>query len=135
MKGWFNNHSRETSSGENRKKLLNFETKKKRKLALWQAYSQLYYDDKVKPSVESEWPTRRARLLQENVAGDKEPPLAAPLWFRTEITKALFELESQALKDEVEMHRADGGDDEGDPPSACDDETAQRVAKAWAFHR
>lgn len=114
---------------------MSFEAKKKRKLALWQAYSQLYYDDKIKASVESEWPTRRARLLQEAVAGEKEPSLAAPLWFRTEVTKALFEVESQEVKDEVEKHRAEGGDGEGDPPSDCDDESAQRIAKAWGYHR
>jgi len=114
---------------------LSFEAKKKRKLALWQAYSQLYYDDKIKASVESEWPTRRARLLQEAVAGEKEPSLAAPLWFRTEVTKALFEVESQEVKDEVEKHRAEGGDGEGDPPSDCDDESARRIAKAWGYHR
>lgn len=83
-------------------------------------------------------------MLEAIVAGDgvKEPPLAAPMWFRTEVTKAMFEAESDEVKDEIERYRneEDGRDDNEDEDaddisSNCDDEDAQRKAKAWAYHR
>jgi hypothetical protein len=144
LKWWFSNHSRETSNGDNQRKILNLDRKKRKKLQLWQAYSRLYYDDKVKASVESLWPGRRAILLEGIVAGDnvKEPPAAAPLWFRTEVTKAMFEEESDEVKDKVKRHRNDeegqdddDDDDEGIPSDDEDQDHAQRKAKAWAYHR
>ena len=116
---------------------MNLEGKKKRKLALWQAYSRLYYKEKVRPSVELQWPARRARLVEEAMADEKAPPKTAPLWFRTEVTKALFEGESQEVKDEAERHRVEEEGDEGDVPSDCDTEDTEcaREVRAWAYHR
>jgi hypothetical protein len=49
IKVWFNNHGRETSGKTKNANLLDLSKRpKKTKLQSWQAYSRLYFDDRVK---------------------------------------------------------------------------------------
>jgi hypothetical protein len=51
LKQWINNHTRKTSSGEGKTKLLDLSGKAARRWQPYQAYSHLYYDTKLRPLV------------------------------------------------------------------------------------
>jgi hypothetical protein len=48
LKQWVNNHTRSTSSGEGKQKLLDLSGKKGRRWQPYQAYSHLYYNKKLR---------------------------------------------------------------------------------------
>ncbi|KAH7902814.1 hypothetical protein BJ138DRAFT_1108212, partial [Hygrophoropsis aurantiaca] len=124
---WFNNHTHDNATEKQGKhmKILNLCTRKKQKLPPWQAYSQLYYDDRVRPVVEAEWPERRAEIIEYKDADDKDPPEVAPLWFRNKISMHFFDEESDDIIAEVEEHHQsleqEDGDDDHDEEDSDDD--------------
>jgi hypothetical protein len=88
-------------------KVLDLTDKKQKLLPDWQAYSRMFYETKVKDVVMEEWPAERARLLEKKANGEdiKDPPEAAPLWFRNKIVRAEFVIETDEVKKEVEAYR------------------------------
>jgi hypothetical protein len=56
IKEWFNNHTRVTATGgDTRRKLLDLNKRKKKRLQPVQAFSKLYYKKKLKAIVHSQW--------------------------------------------------------------------------------
>jgi hypothetical protein len=139
VKDWFNNHTRDSSSGKGKTKLLNLRLKKSKKLPDWQAYSRLYYDEKLKHLVEEEWPAEREGFLVRKKEGEKvkEAPEAAPLWFRNRIAMRVFKDETREVKEKVEKYiqsrLGDAADVEID--ENVDEEEAKRIAKAKAYNK
>ena len=134
IKEWFNNHTRETGRA---KKILDLAiAKKTRLLAQSQAYSQLYYDTRIKDVVIAEWPAERDRILEQKKNGEdvKDPPKEAPLWFRNKISQSEFQAESDEVKTEVEKyHQLLLEDTEGEGlDGSLDPDEAKRVAVATA---
>jgi hypothetical protein len=139
VKDWFNNHTRDTSAGDGRKELLDLSAKKPKMMIDWQAYSILYYESKVMDTANEQWPAEREKLLERRANGEKlkEPPEAAPLWFRNKLTRIAFRTETQEVKDEIDKYRKSllgdfvVDEDEGDG----DLEEKKRSAKAIAINK
>jgi hypothetical protein len=134
IKEWFNNHTRETGRAN---QILNLTiAKKDRLLAQSQAYSQLYYETRIKDVVVAEWPAERDRILEQKKNGEdvKDPPKIAPLWFRNKISQSEFQAESDEVKAEVEKYRQSLLEDtEGEGlDGSLDADEAKRVAVATA---
>jgi tRNA(Ser,Leu) C12 N-acetylase TAN1 len=109
--------------------------KKTRLLAQAQAYSQLYYETRIKDIVEAEWPAERDRILEQKKNGEdmKDPPKRAPLWFRNKIAQLEFQTESDEIKDEVEKYRQSLLEDsEVEDAQNLGPDEAKRVAVATA---
>ena len=134
IKEWFNNHTRETSRA---RMILNLTSAKKVKLLTQpQAYSQLYYETRIKDVVIAEWPAERDRILEQKKNGEdmKDPPKSAPLWFRNKIMQSEFQAESNEVKQEVEKYRRSrvGNSEGGGLDGSLDPDEARRVAAATA---
>ncbi|KAH7904424.1 hypothetical protein BJ138DRAFT_1119424 [Hygrophoropsis aurantiaca] len=103
---WYNNHTRVNAKEKGgKRKFLDLRAKKRKMLQDYQAYSQLYYDERVRPTVETNWPARRESLLKDHKAGDKPIPEHPPLWYRNEICRELLADEDDDIKDEVDEYR------------------------------
>jgi hypothetical protein len=88
--------------------MLNLTSKKPKLIAAWQAYSLLYYDTRVKDIVVEQWPAARDRLLDKKANGEdigKDPPKAAPLWFRNQIVREEYKIETDEVKEEVAKYQ------------------------------
>jgi len=111
IKDWFKNHSRAgASKGDGRRQLLDLREHKRKKLPAWQAYSKLYYEKKVKEVVDAQW---KVKYVAENPDHDETlsvPP--APLRFRNQIIRQLYEQETDDVKDEVETSREKLGEND-----------------------
>lgn len=105
-------------------------------MAQSQAYSQLYYETRIKDVVIAEWPAERDRILEQKKNGEdvKDPPKEAPLWFRNKISQSEFQAESDEVKAEVEKYRQSLLEDtEGKGlDESLDPDEAKRVAVATA---
>lgn len=105
---WYNNHSRTSSSGEGKKKILDLGRRKKKMLPDWQAYSRLYYDDRIKATVDREWEDKISKENKNEGDGTtKNLPKATSVQFRAVITQRLFADESPEIKEKVETYRKD----------------------------
>ena len=139
MKDWFNNHTRDSSSGQGKRKLLDLRPKKSRMLPNWQAYSHLYYDEKLKEVVEEEWPAEREEILARREEGGKDvkAPEVAPLWFWNKIAIRVFKDETSEVKEIVEMYRQSrsGVVTDEEVNEEVDEEEAKRIAKAKAYNK
>jgi hypothetical protein len=93
---WFFNHTRSTSSGTGRKDLLRL-TANSRKLQPVQAYSRLYYDTKVKDTVNARY--------KEYIETTAKPEQLSRIVFAANITKEFFEAETEEVKQEVDIYR------------------------------
>jgi hypothetical protein len=102
--------------------------KKSRKMQATQAYSLLYYESKLKGVVAERWSAHKVP------DGDKKA-VKPPLWFCNKITKELFEIETDAVKEEVERYREDGfaEDDIEASDEEIDEEESKRRAKAKRY--
>lgn len=130
---WFNNHTRDTTSGEGRTKLLDLSGKKTRKLTLLQAYSKLYYDDKVKETVEKEW-EQKVNEFNKTRGPDDKPLSKLP--FIKKVTERFWKNEMDDVIAKVERYREEQINEEDSAQNpAGDDDEAIRVAKAQAYHR
>jgi len=117
--------------------ILNLTSAKKVKLLTQpQAYSQLYYETRIKDVVIAEWPAERDRILEQKKNGEdvKDPPKSAPLWFRNKIMQSEFQAESDEVKQEVEKYRQSrvGNSGGGGLDGSLDPDEARRVAAATA---
>jgi|SRR5882672_3393971 hypothetical protein len=124
---WFFNHTRTTSSGTGRKDLLRL-TANSRKLQLVQAYSRLYYEKKVKDTVD----VRYKEHLETTAKHEQLSRVA----FSANVTKEFFDAETEEVKQEVEKYRdrlLSGGtiklDDTADGKDAIDEEAQQLMNK------
>jgi hypothetical protein len=124
---WFFNHTRTMSSGTGRKDLLRL-TAKSRKLQLVQAYSRLYYEKKVKDTVD----VRYKEHLETTAKHEQLSRVA----FSANVTKEFFDAETEEVKQEVEKYRdkvLSGGtiklDDTADGEDAVDEESQQLMNK------
>lgn len=101
MRSWFNNKSR---SGPSKVEtdLLQLKGPKKNKLRHdFQAYSKLYYDERIKPHVDTAWQEAEAAFEREETA-DKPNRLT----ITQTVTKERFELESNDVIQEAKEYRA-----------------------------
>ncbi|KAH7904721.1 hypothetical protein BJ138DRAFT_1018727 [Hygrophoropsis aurantiaca] len=135
---WYNNHTRVNGGKERqgKRKLLDLRARKQKILPDWQAYSHLYYEERVKPDVDAEWPTRREALKE---SGQEDTPEMAPLWFRNQVTKRKFGAESDEVKAEVEEYRKQTDqsiEDEGtEELTEAEKEEHHRVHQAKAYQK
>ena len=97
---WFNNKARTAPTKVNIN-LFHFKQSKKPKLRHnFQAYSRLYYEDCIKARTDQAWDDAIA-AYESNETQIKPHSLT----IRQAMTKALFESESQAVKDEVKEYQ------------------------------
>lgn len=86
--------------------------------------------------MQDEWPAERARILERKANGEdvKDPPDAAPLWFRNKWVRAEFATETDEVKEEVDKWRQ--GQLEGGTHNGLDEdvdiENAKRASLATA---
>jgi CRISPR/Cas system-associated exonuclease Cas4 (RecB family) len=93
------NHSRSSTSGTGRKKVLNLNGKQKEKLQPFQVYSQLYYESKWKATLDAEYQVYKQT---EPEPGKK---LKQPFQYSMDRLRELYEAETQEIKNEVEERR------------------------------
>lgn len=98
IKFWFHNHTRSTTSGTGQRALLNLKGKCKL-VQPWQAYQNLYYEDKLKPLVEDAWQA----YLTSVPEGSK--PEKSRFAAKNELIQDLYAKETDDVKEEVEKHR------------------------------
>ena len=80
---WYNNHTRGTFTGDGkRKKILDLRGKRHRKLADWQAYSRLYYNDRIKDVVDREWEAKTKAFMESRAEGDESAVPVLTMAFR-----------------------------------------------------
>jgi hypothetical protein len=107
--------------------------KKSRKLHITQAYSRLYYEDKLKAIINEHWLTHLKSHPED--ASKKGSTLA----FRNKIVKELYDAEPAEVKAEVKKRRdegfSDGDDEDGDDDANVDKVEQKRKAKAVSFQR
>ena len=139
---WYNNHTRTSSSGEGKKKVLDLGGRKRKMLPDWQAYSRLYYDDRIKATVDREWQEEIRKQNENEGDGTTQNLLSkvANVRFRAVITQRLFANESPEIKENVEKYRKDlfegKSKDEGADNVLDDKDAAEaaQVAQAKSYH-
>jgi hypothetical protein len=92
---WYFNHTRSTTSGTDSRSVLKLAGS--RVLQPYQAYSHLYYESKLKTIIEE----RYKEHLEVVPTKDQQSAFV----FRTAETKALFDAETDEVKQEVEEYR------------------------------
>jgi hypothetical protein len=138
IREWFKNHSRSSaSSGPNagRRPVLDLGGKKTkaRKLTVFQAYSKLYYESKVKDAVQAGWADE---YLAKNPTHSPTDPIPPPsIAFRNKVTQQLYENESEDVKSEVERKRDGTGTEEPveHVGESDDDQERERVRVARQY--
>jgi ribosomal protein L13E len=102
IKVWFNNHGRETSGKSKNAKLLDLSSrpKKTKKLQSWQAYSRLYFDDRVKSTFHEHLKVHRMEFEAGTIS--EVPKQLAVL---RKVTTEILEGESDEVKAEVERYQ------------------------------
>lgn len=115
-----------------KKDVLDFRQRKPKRLPASQAYSLLYYDDRVREVFNKRWEEKKA-LHQAGILNI----LPNELVFRNQVTKEMLDAETQAVKDEVEEHRNrfereqdDSNADVDNGGQAVDNAEVRRIAKA-----
>ncbi|KAI0061779.1 hypothetical protein BV25DRAFT_1838668 [Artomyces pyxidatus] len=123
LKQWFNNNGRATAkSGGGRKKLLKLIKKPTRKLADYQMYSQMFYDDKLREPIDTEWDKYLAGLPEGETAISK-------LVFINQQAKLMLKKEPAEVKAMVEKARAGTGDVSGDEDDKDDESSNEESEK------
>lgn len=96
MKQWINNHTRKTSSGDGKLKLLDLSGKKKKRWQPYQAYSHLYYKTRLRSVI--------TNAYIEYLVGVSDGEEADSLFkFRNRELRALLENETIEVKAEVDL--------------------------------
>jgi hypothetical protein len=138
LKDWFKNRTRAgTAGGEGKTKIFEFAPKKSRKLPLYQAYSKLYYESKLKETIQQRWSNKYHSENPHHTGGIPPPSMD----FRNAETKALLDEESEEVQEEVRkkqdtMDFGAGPDDEGEEQSAAiSPEQRERERKAVEFQK
>ena len=92
------NHSRASTSGTGRKKVLDLTSKRKKRLQLFQVYSILYYKSKWKATLDQEY-----QEYKQNVPEGKTVKRAFN--YAMDRLRDIFRDETDEVKAEVEAHR------------------------------
>jgi hypothetical protein len=102
IKVWFNNHGRKTSGKSKTAKLLDLGShpKQKKTLQSWQAYSRLYFDDRVKSAFHE-----RLKVYQMEFEAGTISKIPKQLGVLRKVTIEKLEGESDEVKAEVERYR------------------------------
>jgi len=110
LKQWFHNNTRESLGNKDAV----IPVKKTMKVpALWQAYSTLYYQSKLKPLVESAWTSYVKGVKEESAShvGDeveggagKQKKTKSRIKIQNEVVQAKFKTETEEVKAEVEAY-------------------------------
>lgn len=134
IKAWYGNHTRGANVSKSRK-VINLQKKKQKKLQPAQAYSRLFYEERLKVIIDKHWVAHIA-LNPEDSTKNQKPSLQ----FRNKIIKELYDSESTEIKERVEAYRDEFLEDEVKAEEDLDDEEvdkeeAQRRAKASALQR
>jgi hypothetical protein len=95
LKQWINNHTRKTSSGEGKSKLLDLSGKAARRWQPYHAYSCLYYDKKLRSIITNAYLEYREGLSDSEEADSL-------FKFRNRELRAMLEDETSEVKAEVE---------------------------------
>jgi hypothetical protein len=96
LKQWINNHTRKTSSGDGKLKLLDLSGKKKKRWQPYQAYSHLYYKTRLRSVI--------TNAYIEYLVGVSDGEEADSLFkFRNRELRALLENETIEVKAEVDL--------------------------------
>lgn len=142
---WFNNHTRVSSKASNgRQNLLNLAVKESKRLQLSQAYTRLYWNEKLKKIVDERWEEHKLEIQDEDANAATKLPAKAPIAFRNAIVRALLNEESSEVIEKVKRFRDeskgvprnnDGEDGEGQEMGTEEDEEAKRVARAQRYHK
>lgn len=123
LRSWFNNKTRAGGS-KIIPDLLKFKTPKKNKLRHdFQAYSKLYYEERIKAASEQAWEDALAAFANGEIT---EKP--NNLTIRQDVTKTLFESESKAVKERVKEYRLEWNKaiDDGKEPRVEEDKDADK---------
>ena len=114
------------------------EKKQQKKLQLTQAYSRLYYTERIKPIILERWALHVENHPEDS---DRQGP---PLTFRNKVIKELYQQETAEVKAEVERCRNEDrfpepdsdesdGDSDTEPDDDVDSEERQRRALALSY--
>ena len=112
--------------------------KTKRQLQPWQAYSTLYYKEKLKDTIQASW---KEVHLRENPEHDKDAPIpAVSLGYRNQKTRELYDSETAEVKAKVEAFQKSSKDhceyvDEFEDDDEIDEEERQRRAQVYGYQR
>jgi hypothetical protein len=105
-------------------------------MTLAQAYSALYYDEKIKDAVPELWKEERQRLI---AGKGKDYGRTAPVWFRNKVAQDFFNEEPENVKAAVKEHRDkmsvdyDDGEMDMDQDEGVVEEEKKRRAKARSY--
>jgi hypothetical protein len=94
LKQWMNNHTRSTSTGEGKQKILDLTGRKAKRWQPYQAYSHLYYKDKLRPIIVTGYLEYLATVLT-----GEEPD--SVFKYRNSQLRRMLEDESDEVKAEV----------------------------------
>lgn len=94
LKQWMNNHTRSTSTGEGKQKMLDLTGRKAKRWQLYQAYSHLYYKEKLRPLII----TRYLEYLTTVPTGEEADSVFK---YRNSQLRRMLEDESDEVKAEV----------------------------------
>jgi hypothetical protein len=131
IKQWYSNHTRGATTSETRGKVLVLQKKKARKLQPSQAYSRLFYEDKLKNIIAQRWAAHIA-MQEDGDAKTKGPTLP----FRNKVIKELYNAKSTEIKAEVENHRdVESESEPDDDDEDIDKEEARRRSKITAMQK
>ncbi|KAH7904111.1 hypothetical protein BJ138DRAFT_1186425 [Hygrophoropsis aurantiaca] len=112
LQQWINNHTRHTSSGDGKQKLLDLSGKKPNRWQLYQAYSHLYYEKKLREIIKSDYVTYLKEFKEHEgeapVPNDDDAKKRKPetiFAFRNRRLRELYLTETDEVKKEVEELR------------------------------
>lgn len=105
---------------------MDLQTKKKKTLPDFQAYSRLYYNDRVKAVFERRWEEEKERVR----SGEQES-MPSIVKFRNKITQELLAAESDEVKAAVETyrHKIAGKKEGGEEDDGLDEETSETMGE------
>ena len=151
IKAWFGNHTRDPTVNPNTssKAVLDLRDKKRKKLSTTQAYQRLYYQGRIKATVDKQW---AERLEHEQAHPPVPPALPSPehptMKFRNDVSRVLYEVEEADIKAKVqhyvdnsesESEGSDDGDNEDNEDNDSDEdegkERKQRIEEAKRINR
>jgi hypothetical protein len=136
IKQWYNNHTRgDTSAPGEHRRVLDLNTKPKRQLLDWQIYSTLYYKDKLKDLIQTEW---QSKYLEDHPDHDLETAIpTAPMAYRNEKTREYFEAETEEVKKQVKESRKTDQSASGEDQDmeALGSDEAKRLEKLEMYQR
>lgn len=144
VKAWFGNHTRDptTNAETSHKDVLNLRDRKPKKLSTIQAYQQLYYQDRIKKTVDERWAKKREDEKSHPPVEPAKPlPEHPTIRFRNTVTKELYATENEDIKAKVEAARDDPetmidiSDDEDEDGEDIDEDEIRRVDDAKKINR